>query len=189
MRVVLKEVRISYPKLFVPEAFEASANKRFGARFHITPGSEQDKLVREAINAVALEAWDKKAGAMLKSFEGNNQKICFYDGNLSNDANAEGMFILSSNRNEKDGKPKVKDRRGNDLAEGDAKIYGGCYVNAILDFYAQKDKYPGIRCTLLGVQFVKDGPSFGGAARIGDDAFEDLGSDGEDGDIDDAGLL
>ncbi len=50
------------------------------------------------------------------------------------------------------------------LTEADGRIYAGCYVNFNVDIWAQDGQYTGIRCSLNGVQFVKDGDAFGGAA-------------------------
>lgn len=54
----------------------------------------------------------------------------------------------------------------------DGRPYSGCYVNAKVQIWAQKDKYVGVRCTLVSVQFVKDGDAFGGGGPATADGFE-----------------
>lgn len=182
MKLTLKDVRLSFPDLFEPKAFKDNPDKRFGANFLIVPGSENHKAIEAAIVSQAKEKFEKKADAMLNSFRGNANKTCYLDGNTKEYQGYEGHMCLSARRKETDGRPKVVDRNGAPLAAADGKPYSGCYVNAIVDIYAQTGQYPGIRCSLLGVQFVRDGESFGGAVHLGDDAFEDLtsGADADD---------
>jgi lipoprotein-anchoring transpeptidase ErfK/SrfK len=49
-----------------------------------------------------------------------------------------------------------------------SKIYGGCYINAVIKpWLQQNDSGIGIRCDLIAVQFKADGESFGaGAADV-----------------------
>ena len=94
-------------------------------------------------------------------------------------------MVLTASRMKTKGRPKIVDRRGNALTEEDGKPYSGCYVNAIVDIWAQKGETPGVRCELMGMQFVKDGEAFGGGKNLGDDAFDDLGDD--ENDVDDVG--
>lgn len=180
MKVTLKNVRLSFPDLFEPKGFDNNPDKRYGANFLIVPGSENHKAIEAAIVAQAKEKFDKKADAMLASFRGNANKICYLDGNLKEYNGYEGHMYLSARRKESDGRPVVSDRNGSPLTPADGKPYSGCYVNAIVDIYAQTGQYPGIRCTLAGVQFSKDGESFGGAVRLSEDAFEDLTTSEDD---------
>lgn len=175
MQVQLKEVRLSFPDLFEAKAFEAGGPKRYSATFLIEPGSENDKAVRKAIAEVAVEKWGKKAPTMLKSIEGNSNKYCYNDGNAKDYEGYQNMMALSSHRREVDGRVTVIDRQKAPLTPADGKPYGGCYVNAVVDIWAQEGQYSGMRCGLLGVQFVKDGDAFSGAAPASPDAFEDLG--------------
>lgn len=196
MQIKLNNVRLSYPKLFVPEAFKGggvieNSTKRYDATFLIQKLSEQDTLIRNAINAAAELSYGKKADAFLKSFEGNSNKHCYADGDtMVKDLNGyAGHMALSSHRKEEDGPPKVIDRVRRDIRQEDGVIYGGCYVNAIVDIFAQKGTYPGIRCGLLGVQFFADGESFGGAGKVNADAFDYLGDTGQDSAEDFSNLL
>ena len=64
-----------------------------------------------------------------------------------------------------------------DLAPDAGKPYAGCYVNAVVDIWAQAGDYPGIRASLNVVQFYADGEPFAGSAPNVDDLpdIEDTG--------------
>lgn len=182
MRVILKNVRLSFPRLFEPEEFETGGTKRYSATFLVEPGSENDKNIQQAIRTVAEEKFGKKYEAMLKSMESNNNKYCYLDGNLKDFDGYEGMFYLSSHRKEQDGAPKVVDRNKDvELSADSGKPYAGCYVNGSVEIYAQTGQYAGIRAQLVAVQFVADGEAFAGSPATADD-FDDL-SDGTDDDL------
>ena len=68
------------------------------------------------------------------------------------------------------------------LTEDDNVIYGGCYVNAIIELWAQDNNYgKRINANLLGVQFHKDGEPFGGGGvSVKADDFDDVSGDDDD---------
>ena len=52
-----------------------------------------------------------------------------------------------------------------DLETTDGRPYSGCQVNFIIDVWAQANKWGNrINATLLGVQFVGDGPRLAGGS-------------------------
>lgn len=182
--VILKNVRLSFPDLYKARSFEGGGKARYSASFLVEPGSENDKLIKEAINAAAKEAWKDEAGKKLKMYYGQKGQCCYLSGDNKEYEGYEGMMVLSAHRNEDKGAPKVVDRAKQDLPVSSGKIYAGCYVNAKVDIWIQTDKYPGIRAGLQVVQFVKDGePLSGGGAPTADD-MPSL-----DEDIDDEDLL
>jgi hypothetical protein len=92
-----------------------------------------------------------------------------------------GHWVLSANRNEDSGRPTVIDGKRNPLVAADGKIYSGCRCNFIVDIWAQVKDYPGIRCTLSGVQFRADDEAFSGAVKAKADDFDEV-DDGADAD-------
>jgi hypothetical protein len=180
MKVVLKGVRLAFPDLWEPKRFEGSDNARYGATFLVEPGSANDKVIREAIRSVAKEAYGNKLEVALKHYEGNSAKFCYLDGNMKEYDGFADMMYLSAHRGEKQGAPLVMDRNKDTLAANSGKPYAGCYVNGSVDIYVQGGKFPGIRASLLAVQFFKDGDAFAGS-RANPDDFEDL-SEGADAD-------
>lgn len=181
MKVVLKNVRLAFPDLWEPKQFDGKGDARYSATFLVEPGSDTDKAIRTAVKAVADEAYGAKSAATLKSFEGNSGKFCYLDGNSKEYDGFEDHMFLSAHRKENQGKPLVLDRNKEVLEANSGKPYAGCYVNGSVDIYAQKGQYPGIRASLLAVQFFKDGDAFAGS-RANPDDFEDLseGADSED---------
>jgi ssDNA-binding protein len=176
MKVVLKDVRLSFPDLFVPQLFQnkPDSKARYNASFLVEPNSANDKALRAAILEAAKETYGKKADALLKSWENNSNKYCYMDGDLKEYDGYAGMMALSAHRNSDQGAPAVVDRDKNvKLTAADGRPYAGCYVNASVDIYAQQGTYPGIRASLVAVQFVRDGDAFAGTPANTDD-FDDL---------------
>ena len=69
-----------------------------------------------------------------------------------------------------------------ELREEDGRPYGGCYVRAVLDLWAQDNKWgKRINCTLKGVQFIKDGDAFSASTPAQDEDFADISDTGDDG--------
>lgn len=174
----LKNVRLSYPKLFKAEQFDpskADSAFRYSAAFHIDKKDPQVKAINDAVEAAVKAKFGDKAKAKLAEFKANPQKYCVSDGDFNE--KAPGCFILSSHRQQKAGPPTVVDRNRAPLTEDSGKPYAGCYVNASVDIYAQDGQNGGIRCSLRGVQFVKDGEAFGGGRPASPDEFEPLEDD------------
>lgn len=178
MKLVIRNARISFPELFEASQFQGQGPFNYRASFLVTPDSQAKKDIDAAISQVASDKWGKKADQYLPGLKSNPQKICFIDGNLKAYNGYENMWALSASRNQDNGAPVVVDGRKNPIRASDGKIYGGCYVNAVVEIWAQDNSFgKGIRATLVSVQFVKDGESFGGAAPATDDGLDDLGDD------------
>ena len=88
---------------------------------------------------------------------------------------------VSGNRGVDKGPILVLDKDARTVITSDSgKLYAGCYVNATIDIWAQSGEFgPAIRCTPIGVQFVRTGDAFTGAPPATTDDFEDL-TDGAD---------
>jgi hypothetical protein len=172
--VILKNVRLSFPDLWKPgKPMNEGDTPKYGGQFIYAPDSDAAKAAGAAFVAAAKEVfgenWNAIVGAMEKS------KKCIRDGNLNldkegrvRDGYKDMKFIVARNKI----KPLViggrKDASGNfpTLTEEGGKPYGGCYVNVKVDIKAMKakEKIPNqVYATLLTVQYVADGPSFGAA--------------------------
>lgn len=193
-KVILKNVRLSFPRLWEARQFKEGEGKpRYDANFLMETGGEMHKAVRKACIAEAKAGWGPKAEKFIKSIEGNTQKFCFTDGDLKEADGHEGHWVLASHRNQDQGPPSVVGRTRDKstgrlvkLTAADGKPYSGCFVNATVEIWAQKGTNSGIRCTLLGVQFFKDGDAFAGAPASDED-FDVLDDDEEEEDDDDFG--
>ena len=135
--------------------------------------------VKRTLAKVAAEKWPKNGAALLATAF-KKDKTCYRDGadKAAQYDGYEGNMYLTAIRQEKDGRPIVIDRNRAPLVEADGKIYSGCYVNLKVDLWAQDNQYgQTVRATLLVVQFVRDGDSFGGAKKPVVDDMPDLGVD------------
>ena len=181
MKVKLANVRLSFPDLFTAVQFQGQGPFSYKAQFLVKPGSPEDKAINAAIEQVAKAKWNAKAPAILKAVAGNSQKFCYTDGDLKEYDGYAGMWALAASRNQDKGRPLIVDQDKTPLQLGDGKPYAGCYVNASVEFWAQDNNYgKTVRCTLLGLQFLRDGDSFGGGAAPSEDDFEDLAVGAED---------
>lgn len=162
MKVKLENVRISFPTLFEPQQYKGQGSFNYSAKFIVEPGSPNDKAVREAIAVVAKEKWPKRAEALLEEFQFDKTKYPYIEGKRVSFEGAEGKLVLTAKRQEKQGRPLIVDNDKSPLLSKDGKPYAGCWVNASIEFWAQDGDTKGIRCTLRGVQFLRDGDAFGG---------------------------
>ncbi|MCK5606055.1 DUF2815 family protein [Candidatus Pacearchaeota archaeon] len=182
MKVLLKNVRIAFPKLFEAEAQNPGDKPRFGGGFIMTPDHEGIELLKEATKQVASEKWGAKAEATLKRIILANDHL-LKDGDAKSQYEGyEGNFFINAGSPEN----KAPNIYGLNPKEGKLEkdtglIYKGCYVNVSVDVWAQDNSNgTGINAALLGVQFNADGDEFGGgAAPSSEDEFEDLGDTGE----------
>lgn len=182
MKVKLSKVRLAFPALFEPKAVAGGEGERYSAAFVIEPGSANAKALDEAISSVAKEQWKDKAAGILKDLVSKG-RVCYKKEPLSKDgevyAGFEGMHSLNASNK---ARPTVLDADKTPLTEKDGRPYAGCYVNAVLDVWAQDNGFgKRINCTLSGVQFAKDGDAFGGGRPASVEDFDDVsGSDADD---------
>jgi hypothetical protein len=99
--------------------------------------------------------------------------LCLRDGDeVEYDGYAGHMTLKASTKK----RPLVVNKDKTPLTEQDGVVYSGCYVNGIIDLWAQNNQFgKRINATLLGVQFASDGEAFssGGSSASVDD-FDDL---------------
>jgi hypothetical protein len=183
--VKLLGARLSFPDLFTAVQFEGAGPFSYRAAFlqaedqpvmiQQADKSWKKTTMRKVIEDVASEAWKAKSAAILKTLEGNPQKCCWYDGSIKEYDGYEGNFVLSASRGQDKGRPLIVDNDKAPLTESDGKPYAGCYVNGTVEIWPQDNKFgKGIRATLRGVQFVKDGDAFSAGTPVSDDDFDEI---------------
>lgn len=172
MKVHLKNVRLSFPDLFKAVEFKPGDGKpRYNATFLIVPDSDNDKAIRAAIVAAAEESWGDKAKKIVESIKGQSNKFCYLDGDLKDyEGYADHLYLACHSKT----RPTVVDGARQPLTQDDGKPYAGCYVNAIVDIWAQKGENQGMRASFSGVQFASDGEAFSASAPASADEFEEL---------------
>jgi len=178
-RIMLKNVRLSFPALFEPEAFKPGDTPKFKATLLVEKDSEQAKLVEKKILAVLKEKYPSKAENLLKNIRGNPNKFCWQDGDTKSYDGYEGMMALSAKSTTA---PKVLDADRSELSERSGKPYAGCYVNASVELFAYDNSGVGLSASLRGIQFWGHGDSFSGSRPADADEFEaaEAGADAED---------
>lgn len=177
MKIKLSKVRLSFPDLWEPAQFEGKGPSYYRAQFLISKNSENFKIVNNEILKVAEDKWPKKGKAVVESLQGNSQKFCFTDGDIKDYDGYQGCWALSTTRPSDKGRPVVLDTDKSPLVNSDGKPYAGCFVNALVEIWAQDNKFgKGIRATLLGVQFNSHGDAFAAGSVATDDDFEPLDS-------------
>ena len=127
--------------------------------------------VAEAIRAVADAKWKDKASVMLEALK-QQDKICLHKGDVTKPGQPEyaGLYFVTGNNSQRF---TIVDGNRNPLVEKDGKPYSGCYVNAMINIWAQDNKFgKRINATIRGVQFLRDGEAFTkGAAPASPDEF------------------
>lgn len=166
-KIKLQNVRLSFPSLFKKAVFEGAETK-YEATFLLNKETHAD-----VISQLKAEV-SKRIKEDLKGAKLSPDRICLKDGDNFDYAGYAGHMSLKASNNRR---PLVIDRDRSPLTEDDNRIYAGCYVNAIIEFWVQNNGFgKRINANLLGVQFYKDGEPFadGESASTNDfDIFED----------------
>ena len=147
-KMMLKNVRLSFPSIFKKANFEGNVGK-FEATFLIDKADTKTKAMLDAaIEAAIAEAKVKVA----------SDKRCLKDGDESEYDGYEGNWSFKAANSKR---PTVIDRDKTPVVEEDEKIYAGCYVNAVVDLWIQNNKFgKRVNANLYGIQFLKDGDAF-----------------------------
>lgn len=179
MKTNVTNARLAFPSLFEAKAMPGSDSAKFGASLLLAADDKQIKALNEVIDAVAKDKWGAKAADVLKQLRATD-KVCLHNGDTkASYAGFSGNFYVSASNSVR---PLVVNVDKTPLTSADGKPYAGCYVNAVLEIWAQDNQFgKRVNATLMGVQFVKDGEAFsgGGAASVDDFADITSGADAE----------
>jgi hypothetical protein len=166
MSIKLNNVRLSFPSLFHKAEYNGKETK-YEATFLL------DKIKHASVIAEINEAIKAKISSDLKGAKVAADKLCLRDGDeVEYDGYAGHMTLKASTKK----RPLVLNKDKSPLAEDDGVVYSGCYVNGIVELWAQNNEFgKRINATLLGVQFSNDGEAFasGGSTATVDD-FDDI---------------
>lgn len=190
-KLMLNGVRCAFLVLGEPEDYNGNGRFRWSATALVPYGSPTKKAVDDALRAVAVEKWAKKADAYLENILADAKACCWTDGKRKPDYDGfAGHFALAAHRPRDKGRPICFDRDkspiykpDNSLYEGKAgRLYAGMFVNMQVEIWAQDNKDgKALRASLLGIQAFKDGDAFGGGAAPNADDFGEI-ADGADAD-------
>tara|TARA_R110000824_G_scaffold341758_1_gene528180 strand:+ start:33 stop:566 length:534 start_codon:yes stop_codon:yes gene_type:complete len=173
-KIKMQNVRLSFPSLYRKAVFGGDETK-FEATFLLDKTSH-DKIIKQIETEIKAVSADKHKGKKLPA-----EKICLKDGDtIDYDGYAGNMSIKASSTK----RPMVIGADKAPLTEDDGKPYAGCYVNAIVELWGQKNQYgERVNANLLAVQFAKDGEPFGDGVVASVDDFDEIVI--EDADMDD----
>lgn len=168
MKIKLNNVRLSFPSLFKKAVFNGDETK-YEATLLINKESQAD-LVAKLKEGIAEKIKTDLKGAKISA-----DRICLKDGDEISYDGYEGHYSIKASNNKR---PMVIDKDKSPLTEDDDKIYAGCYVNVMIELWAQDNSWgKRVNCNLLGVQFAKDGEPFGDGVSASADDFDFLGED------------
>jgi hypothetical protein len=188
--VFLSNVRISFPKLVeatIPVTTDGSdAKKKFSADFITTPDNAGFKQFMAQYAEAALEKWGEHAKQVMGLIQGDRRMRAYGNGTEKVDKKRfeiypgyEGFVYITASANE-DRPPQIVNAAGAPVPNSDTmqrqqlarKIYGGCYVNAVVRPWIQDNKFGrAVRAELVAVQFLSDGEAFGGGDTNVDGMF------------------
>lgn len=176
--LIIPEARLSFDDLGEPKRYQDNpANAaRWASTFLVAAAADVKKQIDDAYRELAEEKWGKKGAAILESLLGDKKASAWLDGKLKPEYDGyAGNFALTTYRYEDKGRPLVLDNDGtpifhketNALLPGKAgRLFAGCYVRAQVELWLQENKHgKGVRATLMQVQRLRKGDSFGGGAQ------------------------
>jgi hypothetical protein len=173
-KLKLNNVRLAFPSLFHKAKFDGKDTKYEGTLLI-------DKSDTKTIEAIEAEMEKVRKAAKIKV---RPDKFALKDGDVVEyDGYAGCMSLKAANKK----RPTLVDKNRSPVTEEDDILYAGCYVNAIVDFWAQDNSFgKRINSNLLAVQFAADGEPFGGGGSVASpDEFDDVSDDFDMDDVDD----
>lgn len=172
-QIRLENVRFAFVQsLFDAKQVQGQGEAKFSCTALLPRDHPQLPALSELVKAVALGKWGAKADDMLKSLKAQD-RLPLHDGDAKNqyEGYAGNYFINASNKM----RPLVIGPTREILTAADGKPYSGSYGNMIVQFWAQDNQFgKRINASLLGVQFVKDGPRLSGGGVAAADDFEPI---------------
>jgi hypothetical protein len=172
-KIMLENVRVSYVHVFEPTAIDGNSEAKYSCCVLI-PKNDVANLakVNEAMGVAfrngLQKKWGGKTPAILKNplRDGDSKDI------EKNPEYSGMMFINAGNKN----KPMAIDRQREPITDASG-FYSGCFANVLVNFFPYKTAgNNGVGCSLMGVQFVRDGERLAGGASTSD--FEELTPEG-----------
>lgn len=163
-------VRLSFPHLFERDQMSG----KYSATILIDKNDEETvSLMKEAVKNAKADGTERLWGGK----EPSQLRMIVRDGDKSEHEEEHGCYTISAKSNSR----IDVYGKGGVLLDDEDDIYGGCYVQAVIEFFPYNNQGKGISCTLEGIKKVADGERFGGGSyKAGADDFDDDGDDDDD---------
>jgi len=176
--IKIQNARLSFPSLFRKSVFEGSTDGKYEATFIIPKeGKGHLKIAGKEVTGEALMGFIDQYAKDNKLGKLSRERLFVKDGDdlfdLDKYPEYEGHWVIKGSNTKR---PTVLNRDRTPVTEDDEVFYAGCYVNAIIEPWAQNNNFgKRVNSNLLGVQFVKDGEPFGdGGTKVTEDDFDDI---------------
>lgn len=184
-KFTVKKARLAFPVLWTPESGPDGGKPRYSAALIIPTDHEIIPALKVGMEAKATEKWGAAKAVAICRVLYATDKMALHDGDLKAQYEGyEGNMYISTGA-QATARPTCIDRNRNPATESDGILYSGCYVNAIIELWAQDHPKGGkrINATLKGVQFHSRGDAFSGGGKGAEaEEFEDLGPGDDDDD-------
>lgn len=170
--VKLVNVRLSFPSVFKKAVFNDEETK-YEATFLLPKSDTKTKKLIDKVIAELLQQSKVKVSSDKLAIRCGDEifEEKEYDG-------YEDHWVIKASSSRR---PTVINRDKSPITEEDEIIYGGCYVNAVINFWVQNNKFgKRVNANMLGIQFVKDGEAFGSGDFDATDEFDEIVSDDDD---------
>ena len=168
-------------RIAFPDIFEANKDDKFAAAFIFPTDHPGIAALKAVIEEVGKAKWGAKWAQIGKELKAGDNLLIHDGDSKASYVGYEGNLFFNANNTVR---PTVVDRDRSPLVAADGKPYSGCYVNVIIDVWAQDNQYgKKVNAQLQGIQFVKDGEAFSGGGTSADASdFEEIaeGADAED---------
>jgi hypothetical protein len=175
MQITIRNARLSFPKLFKPDKMPGSEGEPKYSVTLILNKEKDAEMLAELKSAIVATKRDKWGDNPPKGV-----KLCVRDGMEKEDMDGYGDGVVFFNASNVYSVPVV-DRDRSPLTEKSRRPYSGCYVNAVVDLWAQDNQWgKRINARLKAVQFASDGEPFVMETPVDpNEAFKDIAEPGE----------
>jgi hypothetical protein len=175
MQIHLKNVRLAFPQLWEPKQVNGQGEPAYSASLLLSPDDPQADTVNALIDKVGEARWGAKAKTVLATLRGTD-KVALHDGDTKAEYTGfEGMYFISARSKVA---PLVINSDRTPLLANSGRPYAGCYVNAIVELWAQDNQFgKRVNASLKGIQFWRDGEAFAGTPPANIDDFDDCSVD------------
>jgi Enterobacter phage Enc34, ssDNA-binding protein len=170
-KVQINGCRLAFPNIFERGSYEGK-DTGYGATLILSANDPQVPKLRSIIKEVRAAKWAHKPVHLVRQLLRDGEEKAETAGF------GKGKVFLRANSSTK---PTTFDRDNNPIGLDAGLIYAGAFVDAIVDVYAQDNRFgKAINCGLSGIRFRAHGDAFAGSPPAQADDFADDESDPDD---------